>query len=204
MADAAVSKTAIFGCASSTLASGTISNATTPLVRGVVRVWAPMPHPVGCGTHRGRPVRLGSAAPQPIRPGAVRRSLRQMAEIAQNAVVFAARWLKSHGMRCAPAAPSRTGLARLINDLGFCNRRSRQETRFARFENYISAHLCQRPSKSTAHRPISASPRAPPQSAPRPERGAPSCRSHTRAAAPAPSDRPRPSGGPSSPACCGR
>lgn len=133
MADAAVSKTAIFGCASSTLASGTISNATTPLLRGVVRVWVPVPHPVGCATHRGRPVRLGSAAPKPIRPGAVRRSLRQMAEIAQNAVVFADRWLKSHRMRCAPAAPSRAGLARLINDLVFCNRRSRQETRFARF-----------------------------------------------------------------------
>ena len=79
------------------------------------------------------PSGLGAPLPQPIRPGAVRRSLRQMAEIAQNAVIFAARWLKSHGMRCAPAAPSRTGLARLINDLGFCNRRSRQETRFARF-----------------------------------------------------------------------
>ena len=180
MADAAVSKTAIFGCASSTLASGTISNRKTPLFRGVFHVCRQKrrAHPFrardqnaaypGRNRYAMRRWKAGRLTGQDAPPsdGAAWPSLRHLrGDGANRALCSTFRRPLAEIARCVACDGRRLsgGFRAQSRDLGFCESERRRRARFSRFGPIgccTSAHLCQRPRKSTAQRHFCANSRA--------------------------------------------
>jgi hypothetical protein len=120
-------------------------------------------------------VRARCSAPRRARPGSARQSLRTSGTNRALCSIF--RRPLAQIARCVICdcrhLPIR--FCARLPDLGFFNNGRRQWARAAQFGpigHYTSAHLCHRPSKSTAHLPICAIPRALPPGAQRRTPGA--------------------------------